>query len=81
MRDRLCYKGYTSKLEYSVANKVIFGHIDGIDALYSYEAENPNQVEQAFRDCVDDYIDARNEAGIPRLGSCPCSASSRTWGA
>ena len=70
MYRKLAYKGFTSTPRYDIGNKVIYGTIDEIDGFASYEAETADGVETAFRDAVDDYIDACKESGVdpkPRL--------------
>lgn len=65
MYEKLVYKGFASTPRYDIESQVIYGIIDGIDGLAEYESDKPGDVEQAFRDAVDDYVDACREAGIP----------------
>lgn len=41
---------------------VFYGLVDGIDGLCEYESETAEGIEKAFRDAVDDYIDACRES-------------------
>lgn len=65
MYEKLVYKGFSSTPKYDIESKVIYGTVDDIDGFAEYESENPRDVEQAFRDAVDDYIDGCREAGVP----------------
>lgn len=60
----LVYKGFSSTPKYDIARKVVYGLVDNIDGLCEYESETARGVEQAFRDAVDDYIDACLESAI-----------------
>lgn len=59
----LRYKGFTSTPLYEDGRFV--GVIDDIDGLAEWEADEITEVEQAFHDAVDDYIDGCAEAGVP----------------
>ncbi len=58
MCEKLACKGFTSTPRYDIEGKVIYGTIDEIDGFASYEAKRADGVETAFRNAVDDYIDA-----------------------
>ena len=64
MYEKLAYKGFTSTPRYDIEGKVIYGTIDEIDGFASYEAKRADEVETAFRNAVDDYIDACEESGV-----------------
>ena len=50
------------------ATKVIYGRLDGVDDFIFYQADSPADVEQAFKDIVDDYIDECREEGVEPQG-------------
>lgn len=56
--DRMVYKGYESTPKHDAECGVFYGLVDGIDGLCEYESEIAEGIEKAFRDAVDDYIDA-----------------------
>lgn len=56
--DRMVYKGYESTPKHDAECGVFYGLVDGIDGLCEYESETADGIEKAFRDAVDDYIDA-----------------------
>lgn len=64
MYEKLACKGFISTPRYDIEGKVIYGTIDEIDGFASYEAKRAAEVETAFRNAVDDYIDACEESGV-----------------
>ena len=60
--ERLDYKGFESTPKRDDERGVFYGLVDGIDGLCEYESETAEGVEKAFRDAVDDYIDACRES-------------------
>lgn len=64
-KDVLTYKGYSTRPEYSIEDGVIFGKIEGISDLVSFECDStaPEDVEAAFREAVDDYLEACRAVG------------------
>ena len=64
MYEKLAYKGFTSTPRYDIEGKVIYGTIVEIAGFASYEAKRADEVETAFRNAVDDYIDACEESGV-----------------
>lgn len=57
MSNVLQYKGYSSRIEYSVEDQILYGKIDGIADLVSFEADSIETIEKEFQDAVDDYLD------------------------
>ena len=64
MSSPLEYKGYVGTVDYSPEDKVFFGRLDGIRATVTYEGTNPESLERAFRDSVNDYLDLCKAQGI-----------------
>ncbi len=54
--DVLEYKGYFAKIRYSVEDKVLFGKIEGIKDLVTFESNSINNIEKEFHQAVDDYL-------------------------
>lgn len=50
------YKGYCTKIEYSVDDKVLYGKIEGIKDLVSFESSSTDEIEKEFQLAVDDYL-------------------------
>ena len=63
MSSQLQYKGYVGSIETSTQDKCLFGKLLFIRALVSYEGQTVAELETAFREAVDDYLQT-----CPRLG-------------
>lgn len=57
MSNMLKYKGYTTRVEYSVEDQVLHGKIEGISDLVDFESDSLSEIENAFHSAVDDYLD------------------------
>lgn len=51
------HKGYCGSINFSQTDNVFFGKLENISALVNYETETIEQLEAAFREAVDDYLD------------------------
>ena len=60
--ERMAYKGFESTPKHDEGDGVFYGLVDDVDGLCEYESETAEGVEKAFRDAVDDYIDACRES-------------------
>ena len=49
MSNVIQYKGYFTNVEYSQEDQILFGKIEGIRDLVTFECENAGEVEQAPR--------------------------------
>ena len=63
MSNVLEYKGYYTKIEYSVEDRVLHGKIEAINDLVDFEAENAEEIEKEFHLAVDDYLDFCGKIG------------------
>lgn len=63
MKNTLEYKGYCAKIEFSVEDRVLYGKIEGIKDLVNFESDNVEQIEQEFKNAVDDYLELCRELG------------------
>lgn len=59
------YKGYTGTSEYSVKEGCCHGQIEFIGDLITYEGETQEELEIAFKEAVDGYIEHCKETGRP----------------
>jgi len=73
MKDMLNYRGYYGSIEASPEDKCLFGTLQFIRALVSYEGQTVAELEQAFHDAVDDYISDCEAAGASP--ETPCKGS------
>ena len=63
MKNILQYKGYFARVEFSVEDRLLYGKIEGIRDLVNFESESIEDIEQEFRNAVDDYLALCKELG------------------
>ena len=63
MGDILEYKGYHAKIDYDAGNHSLFGKIEGINDLVTFESDHPMKIEEEFQSAVDDYLAFCKEVG------------------
>ncbi len=57
------YKGYTGKVEYDGDAKIFHGEVLGIKDVITFQGTSVQELEKAFKDSVDDYLDWCKERG------------------
>ena len=62
--NTLQYKGFLGSVEFSEADGVFFGKIEGINALVNFEGESVKELTMAFHEAVEDYLVFCEEEGI-----------------
>lgn len=62
--NTLQYKNYIGSVEFSEADGVFFGKIEGINAVVTFEGESVQELTAAFHEAVDDYLILCEEEGI-----------------
>ena len=62
--NTLQYKGFLGSVEFSEADGVFFGKIEGINALVNFEGESVRELTDAFHEAVEDYLVFCEEEGI-----------------
>ncbi len=70
------YKGYTGTSGYSVEDGCYHGQIAYISDLITYEGDSPEEVELAFRETVDWYIEHCKEQDSPRSAALDATRGS-----
>ena len=60
----LKYRNFIGSVEYSETDKILFGKVQGIRGLISYEGQNIDELEQDFRDGIDEYLEAYKENNL-----------------
>jgi predicted HicB family RNase H-like nuclease len=50
------YKGYTGHVEYDDEAKIFHGKVLGIKDVVTFQGTTVDEIEQAFKDSVDDYL-------------------------
>jgi len=56
MTKAMTYKGYIGTVEYSEEDNCLFGRINGIRDIISYEGVSIEEIRKAFEEAVDDYL-------------------------
>ena len=62
--NTLQYKDYIGSVEFSEADGVFFGKIEGINAVVTFEGESVQELTAAFHEAVDDYLILCEEEGL-----------------
>ncbi|WP_296012999.1 type II toxin-antitoxin system HicB family antitoxin [uncultured Adlercreutzia sp.] len=63
MSNVLSYKGYYATIEFDAEAELLCGSVVGMrDGVY-FEADRADEVEKAFHEAVDDYLDFCREKG------------------
>ncbi len=55
--DILKYKDFIGTVNFSAVDGVFYGKIEGIKSMVSFEGETVSDLEQDFKNAVDDYIE------------------------
>ncbi|MEW6612737.1 MAG: type II toxin-antitoxin system HicB family antitoxin [Pseudomonadota bacterium] len=63
MSDDLEYKGYRGSVEYSREDRMFFGKVLFIDSLLIYHGTSVDEIEQAFKETVDRYLEHCRKTG------------------
>lgn len=58
------YKGFQGSVEFALEAGVLHGKILLIDDLVTYEADNITELNEAFKESVDDYLATCQELGV-----------------
>lgn len=61
--NKIIYKGYTAHIEYDGEDHIFVGRLASIRDIVSFHGTSVDELEQAFRNSVDDYLDACNKLG------------------
>lgn len=64
MNNTIEYKGYVGSLEFSEADEVFYGKVQGIRALISYEGTSAKELIEDFHGAVDDYLALCQARGV-----------------
>ena len=63
MENTLYYKNYYTNVSYSAEDKILYGKIEGINDLVTFESESAETIEKEFHSAVDDYLAFCEEVG------------------
>jgi len=73
MNTLLRHRGYYGSIEASPEDNCLYGKLQFIRALVSYQGQTVAELEQAFKDAVDDYLDTC--ASLGHAPETPCKGS------
>jgi predicted HicB family RNase H-like nuclease len=59
----LTYKGYTGTVDLDAEAGVFHGQVPDLHDVVTFEGRSVEEVERAFRDSVDDYLEMCRERG------------------
>lgn len=65
MKDVLQYNGFIGSVHFSAEDAVFHGKIDGISDLVTFEGESMAELQQAFKEAIEDYIGICEQKGKP----------------
>ena len=63
MNNTMEYKGYVGSVEFSESDGLLFGKVQGIRSLISYEGTTVTELISDFHGAVDDYLALCEEEG------------------
>ncbi len=58
MNNIIKYKGYIGSVEFSEADGVFYGKVQGIRSLISYEGTTANELITDFHEAIDSYLES-----------------------
>ncbi len=64
MSNLLSYKNYNGTVEYSKEDGCLFGRVVGVKSLLSYEGESVQELEQDFKNAIDEYLKDCEERNV-----------------
>jgi predicted HicB family RNase H-like nuclease len=59
----MSYKGYTARVEFDDEAMIFHGEVIGIRDVVTFQGQTVKEIEKAFHDSVDDYLDLCKERG------------------
>ena len=65
MKDVLKYKDCIATIHFSSEDDIFYGKIAGIDDLISFEGSSVEELKDAFREAVEDYLELCKQTGKP----------------
>ncbi len=55
-KDLITYKGFYGSVNYSAADEVFYGKIEGVTDLVTFEGKSVIALQSAFQESVDTYV-------------------------
>jgi len=67
MNSTLKYKNFIATVKYSAEDEAFIGRMEGINSVVSFEGQSVQELKDAFRDAVEDYLDFCKRKGITEV--------------
>lgn len=64
MKNTMQYKGYVGSVEFSEEDQILYGRVQGIRGMITYEGESAAELVADFHGAIDDYLAGCEAAGI-----------------
>ena len=61
--NTMTHKGYAARIEFDAGDRIFFGRVAGIRDIVTFHGTTVDELESAFREAVEDYIDACAKLG------------------
>lgn len=58
MKNMMRYKGYYGSVNFDANDLIFYGKLEFISSLVSYEGETAKEIDAAFKEAVNDYIES-----------------------
>jgi predicted HicB family RNase H-like nuclease len=66
MKNAMTYKGYFARVGFDAQDRIFFGRLTGIRDIITFHGETVDELEAAFKEAVDDYLET-----CAKLGESP----------
>lgn len=61
--NAMMYRGYAALVKYDAEDRIFAGHVGGIRDIVAFHGSTVDELESAFHEAVDDYLDACKKLG------------------
>jgi predicted HicB family RNase H-like nuclease len=58
------YRGYEAEIKFDAEDRLFYGRVLGLRDIVSFHGESVDELEAAFRDAIDDYLEDCAERGV-----------------
>ena len=65
MKDILTYKGFIGSVHYAAEDRVLYGKVEGVNDLITFEGSTVDELEEGFKYMVDEHIKDCIKENIP----------------
>lgn len=56
MKDILTYKGFIGSVHYAAEDRVLYGKVEGVNDLITFEGSTVDELEVGFKSMIDEHI-------------------------